>query len=155
MTIQQTDQPTITGGSIPYGKKALRTPFLIGIRLFIACLLIQLLTVGMAVFVNPSWWTNHNLFSHFIGVLGLLLFLVTLFGRFPRTIVMLTGLMNVLFFVQGSTANLVRFPQLALGAAFHPVNALLLFWIAMAIARKTQCLLVDGTNKQSQSERTV
>lgn len=78
----------------------------IGIWLFIAGLLFQLFTVGMAIFVDPSWWTNHALFSHIIGVLGFILLLIALFGRFPREIWSLTGLMNVLFFVQGSSANL-------------------------------------------------
>ena len=41
--------------------------FAIGILLFVACLLIQLFTMGMSVFVNPSWWTIHTQFSHVIG----------------------------------------------------------------------------------------
>jgi Family of unknown function (DUF6220) len=138
MNIQHTSQPTITGGSVSFGKKSLRIPFLLGICLYVACLLIPLFTVGMSVFIKPSWWANHVLFSHIIGALGLILLLVALFGRFPKEIWRLAGLMNILFFVQGSTVHLSSIlPVFSLSAAFHPVNALLLFWTATAIARKT------------------
>jgi len=110
---------------------------LIGIWLFIACLLIQVFTVGMAVFVNPSWWAHHGQFSYVIGCLGLIILLLALLGRFPKPILGWAGLINGLFLVQGATIHLAAFPALSVGAAFHPVNALILFWAATAIARKT------------------
>ena len=139
MTTQHPSKRPPTVGSVSVARQWLKTVFLIGIWLFVAGLLFQLFTVGMAVFVDPSWWTNHVLFSHVIGVLGFILLLLALFGRFPKAIWSLTGLMNVLFFVQGSSANLsLMSPALSLGTAFHPVNALLLFWTATAIADKTR-----------------
>lgn len=143
MTTQQTPKRSSTVGSISADKQWLKTVFLVGIWIFVAGLLFQLFTVGMAVFVDPSWWTNHVLFSHIIGVLGFILLLLALFGRFPRAIWGLTALMNILFFVQGSSANLSLIsPALSLGTAFHPVNALLLFWTATTIAQKTQRLVM-------------
>lgn len=145
MTINHTSQSTVTSGSVSFGRKPLRISFLIGIWLFVTCLLIQLFTVGMAVFVDPLWWTNHVLFSHVIGALGFILLLIALFGRFPKAIWSLVGLMNVLFFVQGSSANLSLIsPALSLGTAFHPVNALLLFWTAIAIADKARKIDMNG-----------
>jgi hypothetical protein len=76
-------------------------------------------------------------FSYVIGCLGLVIVLLALFGRFPKNILGLAGLINGLFLLQGSTVHLSAFPALSLGAAFHPVNAFLLFWAATAIARKT------------------
>lgn len=132
-------------GSVSVGKQCLKPVFLVGIWSFVVGLLFQLFTVGMAVFVDPSWWTNHVLFSHFIGVLGFILLLTALFGRFPKAIWGLTGLMNILFFVQGSSANLYLIsPALSLGTAFHPVNALLLFWVATTIAQKTQRMVMGS-----------
>jgi hypothetical protein len=139
MTTQHTSKRPSTVGLVPVGKQWLKPVFLVGIWLFVAGLLFQLFTVGMAVFVDPSWWTNHVLFSHAIGTLGFILLLIALFGRFPRAIWSLTGLMNLLCFVQGSSANLSLIsPALSLGTAFHPVNALLLFWVATTIAQNTQ-----------------
>lgn len=139
MTTQHTSKHLPKVRSVSVGKHWLRTIFLIGIWLFIAGLLFQLFTVGMAVFIDPFWWTNHVLFSHLIGVLGFILFLIALFGRFPKEIWRFTGLMNILFFVQGSSANLSLIsPALSLGSAFHPVNALLLFWTATTIAAQTR-----------------
>lgn len=136
--------------SISVAKQWLKPIFLIGIWLFIVGLLFQLFTVGMAVFIDPSWWTNHVLFSHVIGILGFILFLAALFGRFPKEIWSLTGLMNILFFVQGSSANLSLIsPTLSLGTAFHPVNALLLFWTATAIAQKTQRMVMGSKQVHS------
>jgi hypothetical protein len=75
------------------------------------------------------------------------LFLVALFGRFPKEIWGLTGLMNILFFVQGITANLSSIlPALSLSAAFHPVNAFLLFWTATAIAWKTGRIVMSSSD---------
>lgn len=139
MTTQHPLKRPPTVGSVSVSRQWLKTVFLIGIWLFVAGLLFQLFTVGMAVFVDPSWWTNHVLFSHVIGVLGFILLLLALFGRFPKAIWGLTGLMNILFFVQGSSANLSLISSaLSLGTAFHPVNALLLFWTATAIADKAR-----------------
>jgi len=143
MTTQHTPKCPSTMGSISAGKQWLKTVFLVGIWLFVAGLLFQLFTVGMAVFIDPSWWTSHILFSHVIGVLGFILLLIALFGRFPKAIWSLTGLMNLLFFVQGSSANLSSISSALLwGTAFHPVNALLLFWTATAIAQKTQRIVM-------------
>ena len=140
MNIQHRSQPTVAGGSVSFGREFLRLPFLIGIWLFVACLLIQLFTVGMSVFINPSWWTSHVLFSHVIGVLGAILLLIALFGRFPREIWSLTALTNLLFVVQGSTVHL----PIPLSSAFHPVNALLLFWVATTIAHRTQRMVMGA-----------
>ncbi|MBI4779791.1 MAG: hypothetical protein HY785_00560 [Oscillatoriophycideae cyanobacterium NC_groundwater_1537_Pr4_S-0.65um_50_18] len=137
-------------GSVSGGKQWLKTIFLVGIWLFVVGLLFQLFTVGMAVFIDPSWWTNHVLFSHVIGVLGFILLLMALFGRFPTAIWRLTGLMNILFFVQGSSANLSLIsPALSLGTAFHPVNALLLFWTATTIAQNTQRMVTGSKQVHS------
>jgi mercuric ion transport protein len=145
MTTQHTSKCPSTVRSVSVSKQGLKTIFLAGIWLFIASLLLQLFTVGMAVFINSSWWTNHVQFSHVIGVLGFILLLISLFGRFPREIWGLTGLLNILFFVQGSSANLALiFPALSLGAAFHPVNALLLFWTATTIARRSRNVLASN-----------
>ncbi|MBD2432018.1 MULTISPECIES: DUF6220 domain-containing protein [Fischerella] len=150
MTTQHPSKHLPAERSVSVEKRWFRTAFLVGIWLFVTGLLFQLFTVGMAVFINPSWWTNHVLFSHFIGGLGFILLLIALFGRFPKAIWSLTGLLNILFFVQGSSANLDSIsPALSLGTAFHPVNALLLFWTATTITRKTQCMVMGSKQVSS------
>lgn len=147
MTTQHISQHLSKVRLVLVGKRWLKTLFLFGIWVFIASLLFQLFTVGMAVFINPSWWKNHVQFSHIIGGLGFILLLIALFGRFPKEIWGLTALMNILFFVQGSTAHLALIsPALSLGTAFHPVNTLFLFWVATAITGRTWRIVVSSSD---------
>lgn len=137
MNFQPMSKATVSSGSVPFGRTSFRLPFLIGVWLLVACLLIQVFTVGMAVFIDPSWWTAHVQFSHIVGFLSIFLFLVALVGRFPKTICSLAGLVVFLFFVQVGTIQLSMLSALSFSAAFHPISAFLLFWIATAIAVQT------------------
>jgi mercuric ion transport protein len=124
----------------------LRILFLIGICFFIICLLIQVFMVGMAVFISPSWWAMHVLFAHAIGFLGLVLLVVALLGRLPKSILGLAGLIVFLISMQYNTIHLSHIPNWSLGAAFHPVSAFLLFWVATVTAWKTWYIVTSPTH---------
>lgn len=123
-----------------------RMIFLSGIWLFIACLLIQVFLAGMAVFMSRSWWAMHTMFAHIIGVLTLILLAVVFLGRFPKKVWKLTVLIVFLLLMQGMTIHLSHIPNLSLTAAFHPVNALLLFWVATATGWKTWRIVTSQTS---------
>lgn len=125
------------GSSISPVVRWFRILFLIGIWLFIACLLIQVFLAGMAVFISPSWWAMHIMFAHIIGFLALILLAVVFLGRFQQKVLASAGMIVFLVLMQGITIHLSHIPNLSLTAAFHPVNALLLFWVATSTAWKT------------------
>jgi mercuric ion transport protein len=134
------------GSSISPVTQWFRMIFLIGIWLFIACLLIQVFLAGMAVFMSRSWWTMHIMFAHIIGVLTLILLAAVFLGRFPRKVWELTVLIAFLLLMQGITIHLSRIPNLSLTAAFHPVNALLMFWVATATGWKSWRIVNSQTS---------
>jgi Family of unknown function (DUF6220) len=146
MNTQHPFKHTIIERSVSLGRQSFRIIFLIGILLFVACLLIQLFTVGMSVFINPSWWRRHTQFAHVIGSLAFILFPVAFLGRFPKIILGLTGLINILLLVQFGTIHLSILPALSLSAAFHPVNAFLLLWTATMTARKTWWIVISSSD---------
>ncbi|WP_346294042.1 DUF6220 domain-containing protein [Sphaerothrix gracilis] len=137
MNIQSMFKTTASSGSVSFGRTSFRLPFLIGTWLLVVCLLIQVFTVGMSVFIDPSWWATHVQFSRIVGFLSIFLFSAALMGRFPKTICSLAGLVVFLFFMQVGTIQLSMLSALSFGAAFHPISAFLLFWTATAIAVKT------------------
>ena len=80
------------GSSISPVVRWFRILFLIGIWLFIACLLIQVFLAGMAVFISPSWWAMHIMFAHIIGFLALILLAVVFLGRFQQKVLASAGM---------------------------------------------------------------
>jgi len=70
--------------------------------------------------------------------LPVVLLLLALPGRFPRFIVLLSGLLFIQYEVQVAlieAAGSLRWPVLA---AFHPVNAVVMFWVTVLAARQAQ-----------------
>ncbi|PSB59516.1 DUF6220 domain-containing protein [Chamaesiphon polymorphus] len=73
--------------------------------LFNLCLVLQLLTVGLAIFYDSSWWQIHVLLVR--GYSGLLVLLLggLFVTPFPRKIKMLTGSMSILLVLQFITIH--------------------------------------------------
>jgi hypothetical protein len=100
--------------------------------------LAQIFLAGRAVFVGPDWWQKHRDFVHTFEWLSPLSVILAYLGRATRTVKLLAWATVVLLFLAYATAGL----QSSLGraglAAFHPVNAALLFWTAIELARRTR-----------------
>jgi hypothetical protein len=101
--------------------------------IFVACLVIQIFLVGLDVFeVIGSETGVHRAFAYTYGWLAPILVLLAVAGRLPRHRLWLTMLLLVLFAVQTYLPTLKdQAPWLA---AFHAVNALLIFWLAVSLA---------------------
>lgn len=102
--------------------------------IFVGCLVIQLFLVGLDVFkvVGPDS-TIHRTFAYAYGWLSAALVLAAVVGRLEATRVRWTVILLVLFALQTYLPSLAqRAPVLA---AFHSVNALALFWLALHLAR--------------------
>jgi len=100
--------------------------------LFVACLVVQIVLAGMATFVDAMNWGRHTAFVHVFEYLPLLLLALVFAARFPVALRWLTGSLIVLIVAQYATAHIGGVP-----AAFHPVSALALFWIATYLGQRS------------------
>ena len=102
---------------------------------FVACLVVQLFLVGLDVFeVVGADSAIHRQFAYVYGWLAPGLVLLAAAARLPRNRLLEAVLLLVLFSVQTYLPTLVdRAPLLA---AFHSVNALAVFMVAVHLARR-------------------
>lgn len=96
--------------------------------LFIVGVMIQVFIAGMAVFVDPANWSLHASFVHYIELLTLIMLVLAFFGRLSRVLKITPIALFLLIGVQYATA--LGFSG-SLVAAVHPVNALVIFGIAV------------------------
>jgi hypothetical protein len=103
-------------------------------RLYVVAIAVQVALAGVFVFVGPQTIELHKTFAHTFIVLSTVILLSALAGRLPaparRDALVTSGLL----LVQGGLVHaLVISPFIA---AFHPVNALVMFWWAIGTARR-------------------
>jgi hypothetical protein len=101
--------------------------------LFVVCVIIQVFIAGMAVFVDPANWSLHATFVHVFEFLPLIMLVLAFLGRLSRRLKLLPVVLFVLLIVQYATA--IGFSD-SVVAAFHPVNALVIFGIAAMTTRQ-------------------
>ena len=106
------------------GKRWVQVGFLAIAILFNLCLVAQLLTVGLAVFSDASWWQIHVWLVRGYGGLAVLLFGGTLITPFPKRIQALTNAIVILLLLQFVTAHVQQ--PLPLGV-LHPLTGFTLF----------------------------
>src|ERR671932_1688614 len=104
--------------------------------LLVATVLIQVFLAGQAIFdgavyASPDFDPHRN-FALIVGLASLLLFILGFLARLPRSMLILTIVQFVLMFIQGFLPGL-RSTSHTL-AALHPVNALLIFGVALILA---------------------
>jgi mercuric ion transport protein len=107
--------------------------------LFVACLVVQVFLVGVDLFTELTDGAIHRDFAYLYGWLAPALVLLATVGRLPLRLRMLTGLLLVLFAIQIYLPTLgSHAPMLA---ALHGVNALVVFWLAIVLARNASTAL--------------
>ena len=102
--------------------------------IFAGCVVLQVFFAGMAIFTVPIWWRTHTGFIHSFEFLPLLMLIAAFVGSVPARAKWLSLAALALIGVQYALVELAR-NQPALGA-LHPVNALLIFWLATTLARQ-------------------
>lgn len=104
------------------------------------CLLIQVFLAGLGIFGSPALLSLHTTFVHFFEFLPILLIILALLGRTRHALVWWSLLLQVQIELQYFFAH---FP-VAVVAALHPVNAVLMFWITIHLARRGRQFLQQG-----------
>lgn len=118
------------------GRHWLRTLYLALAWLLSGGIAAQVFLAGLNVFLQPVWWGAHIQLGHALGALLLALVLVGFAARVPGAMRWLGIGLVLLFGFQYNArlvAGLLQLPELA---ALHAVNALVLFWGAITLARR-------------------
>jgi Family of unknown function (DUF6220) len=102
--------------------------------LFNLCLIAQLLTVGLAVFDDPTWWNIHVLLVHGYGGLALLLLAGLFINPFPQKIKMLTVGLVILLTLQFITGHLNHLLHLGI---LHPLLGFSLFTSSTTLVHRS------------------
>jgi hypothetical protein len=103
-------------------------------RIFAAAIVVQVFLAGLALFVNSNNWMPHTYFARCFIIFPILMILLSFIARLPvshriKSIQLLV--MVILMFV---TADLSS--QIGFLSALHPVIAVAMFWIAMALSKQ-------------------
>lgn len=118
-----------------------RALYLAIIWVFVACLVVQAFLVGLDIFGDALDPTTHRNWAYIYGWLTPVLVFLAAVGRLPRAIRLGTMALLLLFVVQVVLPTLRD--VLPLLAAAHALNALLIFWLAMVLARKARDAAAD------------
>jgi hypothetical protein len=110
--------------------RRLRLAYRVLAWLFALGVVAQVFLAGWAIFVDGTQWSLHTTFVGVLELLGVLLLALAFAGRLAPRRRWLTGGAVFLVYLQYVTANVPGAP-----AALHPVNALLIFWLAVFLAR--------------------
>ena len=97
----------------------------------VGCVAAQVFLAGLAIFVDAARWPWHTAFIHTFEFLPLLMLPLAFLARAPAALRWLTGALFALLWLQYLTANSGGIP-----AALHPVNALLIFWVAVHLGQR-------------------
>lgn len=105
-----------------------RRGYVLSAGAFMVGVLIQVYLAGMAVFVDPTYWGLHTTFVHILELIPAIMLVLAFIGGLPREMKLIPVGLFVLIIVQYATA--IAFSGTVV-AALHPVNALVMFAIAM------------------------
>jgi hypothetical protein len=108
---------------------------------FLLSVVVQVFLAGAGIFASASWLSSHGILGHVLPVIPLLMVILGLVGKLPRTINWLTVLLLVLVYIQPWFIYLGRGVGTPLLAALHPVNALAIFALALYLLYRARLIL--------------
>ncbi|MGH2493292.1 MAG: DUF6220 domain-containing protein [Ktedonobacteraceae bacterium] len=102
--------------------------------LFALAILLQVFLAGGGIFAASSWWPMHKVFGMAISLLPLAFLVLAWIGQLGRRSLWLSGLAIVLVVLQSFLVTLSGTLGVPVLAALHPVNALVIFALALWLA---------------------
>ena len=97
----------------------------------LACVVVQVFLAGLGIFVSVEHWGSHRAFVHVFELLPIVLFAVS----FPARLRGLPRWLPVAAFALIALQYATVEARPSVLAALHPVNAMLLAWVALRMAR--------------------
>jgi hypothetical protein len=126
----------VTSPAVPARVRWARYIYLVVAWVFVACVVVQVFSAGSAIFVDSSRWELHTSFVRVFEPMGLLLFVAALFARFGLRHTLLTLCLPLLAGLQYLFIDLGRSSGFSAEfAALHPINALLIFVLALHVGQ--------------------
>lgn len=116
----------------------LRWAHLVLALLMIGAIVLQVFFAGATLLVDATFLMDHRALGEAMWPIPLLLIIVSLVARLRTRSVLISALVLVLYVLQYAVIHI--FPSLGLPTVFramHAVNALLLFWVSLYLARST------------------
>jgi hypothetical protein len=113
----------------------LRWAYLVLAWLYVAAIVVQVLLIGLNLFAGEPTRETHIGFGHMIGLLPILMLIIAFAGRMPGPAKWLAGAQLGLFVLQAEVFAAIR-GILPVLAAFHPVLAMIVFAVAVYVARR-------------------
>jgi len=126
-------------------------PFAVGAWLFLVGVVVQVFLAGMGLF-ELSDWTNHTNLGWGLGMLVLLVPVLALIAGAERRTIAIASLLMVAGMIQPELAYARR--ENPVMAALHPVNALLVFWLSLQVARASIRELRPAASPRRTSDAT-
>ena len=146
MTAERDDRP-----AAPRQVMWARYGYVLSMGLFAVCVLVQVYVAGMAVFVDSAHWSLHATFVHVFEPLLVVALLLGLLGRLPRPLKAAPVGLFVLVSVQYATASVFG----SLVAAIHPVNAVIIFLVAVGATRRAWTSAGSPSDRGALPRRTT
>lgn len=103
---------------------------------FVAGVVVQVFLAGMVVVALQISWGTHIALGHLIGLPALIMLATAYLGKASREIKRTTWLLFAVFFFQSEVIIFWR-QSAPLISAFHPVLALIDFWLGLSLARQS------------------
>ena len=120
-------------------------------RAFLVGLFLQLLFIGFGVFPrsgDPSPFALHRTWGFILGDISVVLFLLALTVRPGWKTVLMAFVVGLLtFLVQPVLVDQRHGAPIV--AAFHPVNALVIFWLTLVLIRRSTALVASTAPQEA------
>ncbi|MBE9070385.1 hypothetical protein IQ260_27455 [Leptolyngbya cf. ectocarpi LEGE 11479] len=115
--------------------------------LFNICLIVQVLTVGVAYFTDPAWWTIHVWLVRGYGGLSLILLVAALMLPFSSRTRWLTASLPVLLGLQFCSIHLKTPLHLEI---LHPLIGFTLFYVSSSLVHRVSREYMQHGSKKGQ-----
>lgn len=108
------------------------------LRVFAACIMIQVFLAGLALFWNSAQWASHAGFAKLLIIVSILILVISFFARLPLSLRLRSaGLIGIIILM----SVMAKLPSgIGYVSALHPLLAFFLLREAMSVARKTDAL---------------
>jgi hypothetical protein len=133
-----TNRPQLTGGNTTFAEplgqsqRIARQLFRFLTITFLTGIAVQLLIVGMALFVDGTRWNLHMVLGHMMVLVPPAMLIAALIARMSSRLKIMAGLLILLIIFQFASGIIGSW-----AGALHPLNALLMFGIAATLHRRT------------------
>ncbi len=130
-------------------RQFLRQTYAVFTWLFLTAVVVQFFLAGLGVFVNPEDFGFHAMFGAIILLIGLLALALSFAAGLPWRTTGLTTLLPALVLVQVALVELGHAFLPAL-AAFHVINALVIFSVSGYVALQARSLFASHATAPAQ-----